>query len=1688
MKTPNKDVPKKYFLSRIKNIRPSMLVASVVLLSIIAGLLFSFGQKTFAAPLMNFLNLSANTAATLQVDDNLAQCPGALYTDIQSAVTAANPNDTIEVCSGTYTVSSTILLNKSGLTLVGIGTKPIVQIPASTGNGFSVTASNVTIDNFEIQKADLLGAPHELILVTGNNFTLQNNTIYGPNPGSPWSVNGLVSRALVTGGGITGILVQNNTIHTLRQPAYFNPGGVGTVSNNNVSGTRGWVVDGATINFTGNTFGPPANQGADIALLPSCNPADYPNLPALSAANDNAVISGQFPGATSGSAVVYVDDSAAPGGIGTIDAPFQTITQGINGVYAGGIVNVASGTYQEDVNVNKAGVTIAGAGVATTIVSGPSGGDGATFRISANNVQIQNFTITRNGNNTTDWNDPNLNSAGIAVQGLTVTGMSIHDNLITGNRSGIDVNNSNGHTIRNNVIDNNRTGLIFRNQTDNLTVVENFITNNWTVGIVFLDASGGTNSPVQTAANSTFSNNNLSANWYGQIVDRQSGGSLSTPGTNIKNFSGNWFGTASPVITTANSAEPGYAAQIPVIYGGTATAPGGQPDIAGPASANFDITPLLASGTDTNVETTPGRGTYGFQGNFGNQAIMSTGAQGVTPTAADNDYTRIDDAIQAATNGSTITLTGTYNWTESNAAASWALGSDGTSATVDDYSIYVPANLNGVTLTASSLGSATIQGPGDLAAINLEGVLVFDGGDNQNWTISNLRFLDFDLSIAFFGGAGGSDAFNNLQLTNNYIRMASDLNATVAPDDVNQNIGIHFAYGTNQVISGNTIEIQGNAVSDGVNFATDVAMQSNTSGGNIYNGLQITNNIIRVLNAQSANPQVILGIWENAHAHTSNITVSGNQFLNMAVGNNPATNLQRAFRVTSHSSGSSTVTYSNNSISGANIGFQWIAGSNFTGNQAVRLTSNNILNGATGVLVQSNGVANINFNRIVGNSVAGVQNVDGIVNAENNWWGCNFGPGAGGAGCSGTANGVTGTVDANPWLTLTTSANPTTVTVGSTSAVTSRLTINSNSVDTSGSGSVPNGTPANFVGTLGSVTPPTGTTTNGVTGTTFTAGATPGNGGVTTTIDGQTVNAAIQVIPTCATVTVPSGQTALSGTTLLVPINVDTVTGRGILSYDFRLTFNPAVLSPPSLTPYDTAGTLSSGFSITTNGNTPGQLIVSGFGTAPLTGSGTLIYIKLNVIGDIGTSSNLNLVNFSFNEGNPCSNTVNGNMSVISGIVSGTVVYGTAPTTTPVKNVTLNAVGSINQTQITDVNGNYTFSGLGAGAYTITPTKTGGVSGISGFDAALVAQFVASIISFNANQITAADVSGNNVITSFDAALIAQYAASIPNSSSTGTWKFIPPSRSYANVQANQTNQNYTAILMGEVSGNWNPATSRPQSTEAAPIAVTIPTVTVLEDANFTVPINVQDTTGSNIISYEFELAYNSSVIQPQAVPVTSVGTLTEGMSVTVNTSQANKIIVVVFSTNPMAGAGTLLKLNFTAVGDSGNSSPLTWNKFDFNENIPQDVTSPGLVNIAAPTGANAQVCGTLMNLDQPNRRIAVFLTNIQTGESYKTIVRGKGNYCFNNVPVGSDYMIQPISDSYQFTPSTRVISVVDTMPDIDFSATPILNRKEQSQRVGKDNNDENVIYLPTLETLFNNNRMLNGKIFVWLGEDKDEE
>jgi hypothetical protein len=858
----------------------------------------------------------------------------------------------------------------------------------------------------------------------------------------------------------------------------------------------------------------------------------------------------------------------------------------------------------------------------------------------------------------------------------------------------------------------------------------------------------------------------------------------------------------------------------------------------------------------------------------------------------------------------------------------------------------------------------------------------------------------------------------------------------VAPADATQNIGLHYSFGTNQSISGNTIDAHGDGVSAGANFSSEVGMQSSTSGGSVYNGLQITNNTIRVLNAQSANPQVVLGIWENAHAHTSTITISGNQFQNLAGGNNPALNLQRGFRVTSHSSGSSTVTYSNNVVSGANIGFQWISGSAFAGNQAVRLTSNTLTNNGQAVLVQSQGVANLSFNRIVGNT-NGVANTDGTVNAENNWWGCNYGPGAGGAGCTGTANGNTGTVDADPWLKLTTSALPTVLGLGGTSDIASSLNVNSNNA-TPGGGNVPNGIAVGFVGILGTVAPSSSATAAGAAGTAFTATAF-GSGGVNTTIDAQVVNAAITVTASCANVSAPTNITSLTGGSPSVPINVDDVTGRGIFSTDMVVNYNPAVISSPVVT----LGTVpnAGGPALNVNTATPGVIRISIFAAQPFNGAGTLVNIGFTANGSPGTSSAVSFSSFKFNEGSPCSATSNGLVTIVSGTITGTITYGN-PLSGPappryIPNATLNAAGSINTSANTNASGFYTLSGMGSGPYTVTPSKTGGVnSALSGLDSASIAQYVVGLVSLNATQQTVADVSGTGGITSFDAALIARYVVSLPNTGLSGTWRFDPVFRNYPNVNTNQTGQDYVALLMGDVTGNWGDPSSFRLITTRGPKAIGISagSASGSPGSEIVVPVTIGDVSGKGVLAYQFEMNYDPAVLAPAANPVVIGGTMSDNMSITANADTPGVLRVVVFGASPMNGQGTLLNLKFTAIGAAGTTSPLSWQEFMLNEGgALRTRTTDGQITIRTANSDEASITGSLFTAfgkGVPNIRVTLTDT---TGVSRTVLSNETGTYQFGNVRVGETYTITAASRAFTFTPVT--VSVSGNLANVDIIA-----------------------------------------------------
>ena len=221
-------------------------------------------------------------------------------------------------------------------------------------------------------------------------------------------------------------------------------------------------------------------------------------------------------------------------------------------------------------------------------------------------------------------------------------------------------------------------------------------------------------------------------------------------------------------------------------------------------------------------------------------------------------------------------------------------------------------------------------------------------------------------------------------------------------------------------------------------------------------------------------------------------------------------------------------TFTGNSASGGTLGGQGgainvgcnicspfsITSSTFTANTAFRVGSSG---GQGGAIMFGAGTLTLNFNRITGNTAAGggsgIFNGGGAAGADNNWWGCNGGPGS--AGCDTAVNG-SGTLTTIPRIVLSLVANPNAIRRGLSSSLTASFLQNSSG------GTL---TPTQISVLLGlpvtwSTNPAFGSLSgqqaaiqlSGTATATFTSNGVPGASSSTARVDNQTVTATVPVL------------------------------------------------------------------------------------------------------------------------------------------------------------------------------------------------------------------------------------------------------------------------------------------------------------------------------------------------------------------------------------------------------------------------------------------------------------------------------------------------------------------------------------------------------------------------------------------------
>jgi parallel beta-helix repeat protein len=195
-----------------------------------------------------------------------------------------------------------------------------------------------------------------------------------------------------------------------------------------------------------------------------------------------------------------------PARTATIRVPqdYPTIQEAVNVAKRGDIIEVASGTYYENVVVSVK-VTIVGDDNTNTIVDG--GENDVVFNIQAHDVEIHNLTIRNGGDRYS------------GIDAYLYGGLVICDNRISQNVAGISLAESGGNTIEGNILLNNSMQGISLAQSDSNIIANNRIENS-AYGVNIQECSGGliSGNAVSKTSYAIYlayaDNNNVSANIF----------------------------------------------------------------------------------------------------------------------------------------------------------------------------------------------------------------------------------------------------------------------------------------------------------------------------------------------------------------------------------------------------------------------------------------------------------------------------------------------------------------------------------------------------------------------------------------------------------------------------------------------------------------------------------------------------------------------------------------------------------------------------------------------------------------------------------------------------------------------------------------------------------------------------------------------------------------------------------------------------------------------------------------------------------------------------------------------------------------------------------------------------------------------------------------------------------------------
>jgi len=154
--------------------------------------------------------------------------------------------------------------------------------------------------------------------------------------------------------------------------------------------------------------------------------------------------------------------------------------------------------------------------------------------------------------------------------------------------------------------------------------------------------------------------------------------------------------------------------------------------------------------------------------------------------------------------------------------------------------------------------------------------------------------------------------------------------------------------------------------------------------------------------------------------------------------------------------------------------------------------------------------------------------------------------------------------------------------------------------------------------------------------------------------------------------------------------------------------------------------------------------------------------------------------------------------------VSGSITYANSANS-PMSNVTVklkDGSGNIIATTITDNSGNYSFTEISNGDYTLESTSTKPWGGVSATDVLLYKKHIANISQLTGIFLASGDVNASGSLSASDLLLIKKRIGAVINSFPTGDWLFnsVP-----LTVNGGNVNQNFHALVYGDANASYVP-------------------------------------------------------------------------------------------------------------------------------------------------------------------------------------------------------------------------------------------------------------------------------------------